>query len=373
TTYYVSQTTGTCEGPRASIVVTVNATPAAPVVTTPVSYCQGATAVALSANGANLLWYTVATGGTASTTAPIPVTTTVGSTTYYVSQTTGICEGPRAAIVVNVTAGPAITSQPADITSCTTTATFTVTATGTNLSYQWQLSTDGGLTYTNITGATNSTYTISGLTASQSNNKYRVVISAVACGSVTSNSVTARVGIPPTVVLTAAPTLNFSPATNGGLYITLSPVGNYTYQWKRNNTILPNLQGSVSLTKANGLLDEFGTYQVTAFDVATGCSGVSNSVTVSDIAGQRNRLFISPNPTRGLVKVSFYSSTTAVQARIISLYDSKGAKIMTKSFNVGGNYGFVDFDLSNMSNGTYMIILRDAAGTKIASERIIKQ
>ncbi len=373
TTYYVSQTAGTCEGPRASIVVTVNATPAAPVVTATVNYCQGGTATALTATGTGLLWYTAAAGGTGTATAPTPSTATAGTTTYYVSQTTGACEGPRAAIAVTVSAGPAITVQPTNITSCTTTATFSVTATGSNLSYQWQVSTDGGLTYNNIATATSSTYTVSGLTPAQANNKYRVVVSAAGCSSATSNAVTARVGTAPSVVLTAAPTLNFNPSINGGLYITVSPVGNYTYQWKRNNTILPNLVGSTSLTKANGLLDEFGTYQVTAFDVATGCSGVSNSVTVSDIASERNRLFISPNPTRGLVKVSFYSSTTASQARIISLYDSKGAKIMTKSFNVSGNYGFVDLDLSNMSNGTYMIILRDAAGTKIASESIIKQ
>jgi gliding motility-associated-like protein len=68
--------------------VSIN-TPAAPVVTTPVNLCQGVTATALTAtasSGLNLLWYTAATGGTASNTAPIPTTTTIGATTYYVSQ-----------------------------------------------------------------------------------------------------------------------------------------------------------------------------------------------------------------------------------------------------------------------------------------------
>jgi endo-1,4-beta-D-glucanase Y len=80
-------------------------TTAAPTVTSPVSYTQNATATALAATGTSLKWYgTNATGGTASTTAPTPSTATVGSSTYYVSQTLNNCEGARAAIVVNITA-----------------------------------------------------------------------------------------------------------------------------------------------------------------------------------------------------------------------------------------------------------------------------
>ncbi len=90
-TYYVSQlnNTSNCESARVPIVVTVYVVPAAPTATTTINYCQGATATALSAtasSGLNLLWYTAATGGTSSATAPTPTTTTVGSTTYYVSQ-----------------------------------------------------------------------------------------------------------------------------------------------------------------------------------------------------------------------------------------------------------------------------------------------
>ena len=371
-TYYVSQTTNGCEGNRTSITVTVNSTPSAPAVTSTVTYCQGAAnATALSATGVNLKWYIVATGGTSSTTAPIPSTTVSGSTTYYVSQTTGLCEGPRASIVVNITAGPAVTSQPNDITSCTTTATFTVGATGTGLVYQWQVSIDGGSTYSNITGANSATVIINNLTTAMANYKYRVIISAGSCGSVTSNSVTAKVGTSPSVLLSSAPSIAFNPSTNGSLFVTVNPSGNYTYQWKRNNVLLTNVTSN-SITKANGLLDEFGTYQVTVFDVATGCVGISNSITVSDITSERGRLFISPNPTQGLVKVSFYSSTTAAQIRVISLYDSKGEKLLTKTFSVAGNYAFINLDLSAFIKGNYLLVLRDASGNKIASGGIIK-
>ncbi|MCY7292973.1 MAG: gliding motility-associated C-terminal domain-containing protein, partial [Ferruginibacter sp.] len=48
-------------------------------------------------------YYTAATGGTGSATLT-PSTASAGSTVYYVSQSTGACEGPRAAITVNVNA-----------------------------------------------------------------------------------------------------------------------------------------------------------------------------------------------------------------------------------------------------------------------------
>jgi hypothetical protein len=371
TTYYVSQTTGTCEGPRAAIVVNVTPTPAAPVVTTPVTYCQGATAVALTATGTNLKWYTTATGGTALAGAPTPVTTTVGSTIYYVSQTTGTCEGPRAAITVNITSAPVITTQPADITSCTTTATFTVVATGSSINYQWQLSTDGGTTYNNIAGATSATLVVNNLTPAQAAYKYRVVLTSGSCGAVTSIAVTARVGNPPVVVLTSSGGTQINPAHPTTLSTTVSPVNpSYTYQWRRNGTLLSN--SGATITNLTGLQDEFGAYQVTVTDPATGCSGVSNIITLSDIPSERDRLFVSPNPTRNTVRVSYYSSTTTVRATMISVYDSKGAIVQNGRFNVSGNYGSMTIDLSKYPNGVYMIELRDAAGKKLKSEQVIK-
>ncbi|WPQ65562.1 gliding motility-associated C-terminal domain-containing protein [Chitinophaga sancti] len=102
TTYYVSQTTG-CESDRAALTVTVS-TSTSPVVT-PLTICQYSTATSLTAEGTNLLWYTAATGGTGSSTAPIPSTLVTGSTTYYVSQTDG-CESARAPMTVTVKQSP---------------------------------------------------------------------------------------------------------------------------------------------------------------------------------------------------------------------------------------------------------------------------
>lgn len=369
TTYYVSQT-GTCESIRTAIVVNVTITPAAPTAVSPIEYCQGSPSTSLIALGTNLLWYSAATGSTGTAIAPTPSTATAGSTTYYVSQRVGTCEGPRTAIVVNVSAAPSITTQPQDINSCATSATFTVAATGTSLTYQWYVSTDGGTTYNSIGGATSSTFILNGLTAAQSNYKYRAVVSSGTCAAAISNAVSARVGTNPVVVLTAAPTANFNPYTNGGVYTTVSPAGNYTYQWKRNNAILTNT--GTSITRANGLLDDFGSYIVTVTDVATGCSGISNAVNVSDIEGGRNLLYVSPNPTTGLVKVSFYSSTIAPQGYSVNVYDERGTRVISKDITLTGRYVSATVDLTKFAGGNYIIILKDAAGKKVASSRLVK-
>jgi len=141
-TYYVSQTLNGCEGPRAAIAVIVNATPAAPTVNSPVNYCQNATASALTATGTALLWYATATGGTGSATAPIPPTTVIGNTNYYVSQTTGGCESPRAIITVNITASTPAPTVTTPVIYCQGTTAIALTATGSNL--LWYSAATGG-------------------------------------------------------------------------------------------------------------------------------------------------------------------------------------------------------------------------------------
>ncbi|WP_432671730.1 LamG-like jellyroll fold domain-containing protein [Flavobacterium sp. SM2513] len=105
--YYVEQQ-GTETSNRVLVPVTVEAV-AVPIVAPLLSYSKDAVASPLTATSSatGLLWYTVASGGTGSTTAPIPSTTTFGSTTYWVSSTNANgCEGPRVAIQVKIV-GPA--------------------------------------------------------------------------------------------------------------------------------------------------------------------------------------------------------------------------------------------------------------------------
>lgn len=139
--YYVSQTDGNgCEGPRDSVEVTILPKPAAPTVTTPITYCQGDTTMALTANGTNLKWYTSPTGGSGTTTAPVPSSATPGNSLYFVSQTSTIngCESDRSLIVVTIYPTPQVPaiSSPAEYCeSGPNTPALTTYVTGTGLTW----------------------------------------------------------------------------------------------------------------------------------------------------------------------------------------------------------------------------------------------
>ena len=81
---------------------------APPTVTTPIYLCQNSTAVPLTATFSAVAkpnWYlTNSPAEIPSAVAPTPITTSVGTTTYYVSQTIGGNESARVSIVVNVVA-----------------------------------------------------------------------------------------------------------------------------------------------------------------------------------------------------------------------------------------------------------------------------
>ena len=61
------------------------------------------------------------------------------------------------------------------------------------LTYQWQTSTDGGTTWSNVTDATASVLQLTGLTSADSGKKFRCVVSATGAASVTSNAATLTV------------------------------------------------------------------------------------------------------------------------------------------------------------------------------------
>lgn len=88
---------------------------------------------------------------------------------------------------------PAITNHPKNVeVKEKETATFTVEATGSDLSYQWQQSTDNGSKWTNITGETNTTYTIATTTMDMNGTQYRCVVENN-IGKVTSDAATLTV------------------------------------------------------------------------------------------------------------------------------------------------------------------------------------
>jgi hypothetical protein len=102
--YHVLQRLNGCDGPQVLLTATVKPLPAAPT-TTNLDLCQNGASRPIQASGTNLRYYDPA--GNGSSGAPSPPTNTVGTSTYQVTQTLNECEGPRAPLVVTVSALPA--------------------------------------------------------------------------------------------------------------------------------------------------------------------------------------------------------------------------------------------------------------------------
>ena len=149
--FSTAKTGGAGTAGQVVITYTVCTPPAAPIVITPINYCLNSTAIPLTATGSGLLWYTVSTGGTGSSTAPTPLTTTTGSTAYYVSQTVG-CEGARELIKVIVNALPVSSVTGQTNINCFNTNDGTITVSATGGTGPYTFSVDNGTNFLAPTG-----------------------------------------------------------------------------------------------------------------------------------------------------------------------------------------------------------------------------
>lgn len=265
TDYYVSLKTALgCEGPKSLIKVNINARPAAPVVVTPAKLCNGYPVTALKATGTNLKWYTADTGGTGSSTAPSPSTATIGSSTAYVSQTSGAgCEGLRAKITIDVQPTPKLLISPLGIPDFIFCEGRTVTLraiTPTGVTYQWQ--TAG----TAIPGATLDTF------STGTKGYYGVTVTNI-YGCKITDSVLVKPNTLPAPVL--SPTdVQICEGVNIRLYATPASTG-YLYEWIKDGVFLP-----VPVTENNTYVNQSGTYSVRVTDIYT-CVKMTNESNVS--------------------------------------------------------------------------------------------
>lgn len=174
--------------------------PADPVGTISVTQNCGTTDLNFSDNTTvNWYWQTSATG--TSTTNPTTSTYNVNTSgTYYVRAYDGASCWSNGTVsqAIIVYAPVSITTQPTNQTvTAPSTATFNVVATGSGLSYQWEVSTNGGGTWSPI-GTNSNSYITPATTTGMSGYLYHVVVSGTApCTVVTSNNVSLTVNAAP--------------------------------------------------------------------------------------------------------------------------------------------------------------------------------
>jgi hypothetical protein len=131
-------------------------------------------------------WQVSTNGGTSfsNITGATGTTFTIASTTpnangnrYRAVFTNSLGSATTSAAVLTVQFPPAVTTNPtSQSVAGGQSATFTAAASGNPTpTVQWQLSTNGGVTYTNLVGATSPTLTITNTTAGENGYRYRAV------------------------------------------------------------------------------------------------------------------------------------------------------------------------------------------------------
>ena len=398
TTYTIVSVTGanTCVGTNNSGSATITITPPAAITTQPVSatVCAGNnatfTVAATPVTGNTFQWQVSVAGGAftniagaTSNTFTVTAPTAAMSGNRYRVIVTGVCAPSVTSAIATLTVNtPAvITTQPVARTICASpsttgnTTTFTVAATGGDLTYQYQVSTDGGTTFTNVvnganySGATTNTLTITNPPATFNNYIYRVLVTSGGCTAVTSSNALLTVNPAPVVVLSASPYEALFPGLTTTLTAAVSSGVGSTYTWFLNGVLLPGATGN---TISNLGVNNLGTYTVRV-GTTNGCSGLSNAKTLRDSAS--NNLFVYPNPNNGTFEVRFFNDPTSQNANIarnVIIYDSKGARVYSqRAVILGGTYGPMKVNLTNQPAGVYQIDLVDEKGNRLKTGKVV--
>ncbi|HYC40133.1 MAG TPA: GEVED domain-containing protein [Chitinophagaceae bacterium] len=297
------------------------------------------------------------TGGPANTIYVRPSVNTTYCVVY--STTTPPCTSAPTCIPVNVFNPVSNLVAPSNTTVCNgTTATFTASASGGPITWQWQVSVDGGVTWSNVPGATAATLTVPNVTMQMNNNRYRVVATSSACAStVTSAAAVLTVNALPTVNISATNT-QLVPGGTATLTATSSPAAAANgFIWFRGTDTVRDASGNV--IRGNNIvvdIDDIGSYSVRVTDV-NGCVNRSSNLVIGTEFS--DRLWIYPNPTNdGRFQVRWFYDGVTTERRKVSIYTLTGQKVAEKEFDLTNTthpYLQMDFDLRHVSNGTYVV------------------
>ena len=312
---YRAQVTGTCNPTKTSsfAVLTVHTAPemvVQPVSQTICEYNSVGFSVNISGANINYIWQENSGGvfvdlqdtasyiGTKTSTMNIFNVPRAMSSNRYRVIATGMCNPPvvsgEATLTVNTS--PAITINPVDISICENGSTIlNVTAEGSGLTYQWQVSTGGA--YSNVTndttynGVNTANLSINDAEAVYNGYKYRVRVSGTCVPPANSAEATLFVNANP--IITTHPS-DAVICEDGNISFIGAAIGpNLTYQWQvsinnggswSNITDNSNYSGSTTptLTVLNGPVTfNNNLYRLSVSSACTAINGISARLTVN--------------------------------------------------------------------------------------------
>ncbi len=366
-------------------ILTVNTAPAITAQPQNADVCLGANntfAVAATGTALTYQWQI--------STSAAPVFTNISganAATYTVSGVTMAMSGNQYRLVINGTCTPSVisdaatltvitavtvTTQPANAEQCAGgTANFTVAGNSSQpIIYQWEVSTNGGVSYSAIAGATASTLTLNGITTSMNNNRYRAQLSNAICTTPSpSNAAILTVRTLPTIGLVASPLTSLQPGQSTTLTATpgASTGGTISTSWTYNGNPLAVINNSYVVT-----IDKAGSYQARIQETWPGnltCSNLSPVVLINSQAS--SKLFIFPSPNDGRFSVSYYNTGGNNTTGTVTVYDSRGARVAYKKFTLIGFYTLLSMDIRPAQKGIYYVVAGDANGKILADGKVL--
>ena len=208
--------------------------------------------------------------------------------------TTNSCGSNSKSHTLTILTAPVITTEPTDKTICEgQNTTFTAVATGSNLTYRWQISTDNGANFTDVNnggvyaGATTASLSITGATVSMNGYKYKLIVSGSCTPDDVSNIITLTVNPRPTSVMSGSTTICANTLATISIALTGTAPWNISYS---DGTTSTSVTTSSSTYTFNVSLATTKTYTVTSLSDAK-CTAVAGDRTGSAV------ITVNPLPT----------------------------------------------------------------------------
>ncbi len=265
-------------------------------------------------------------------------------------------------VLLTVNTAPSISGQPLSSSICDGENTnYNVTASGTNLTYQWQVNEGSG--FVNITngivygGATTNLLTISKATYSMNGFEYQCVVNGTCTPEITTDAVSLTIFELPVVDLGDDVIL----CENQTITLDAGPGTNYIWS-------LPVLSGQIVTIDYEmlGLGAHTVSVTVTNSNNCEAADAIEITYTVCTSINKTNdntSISVQPNPTSGLVYINFPSSVKEAE---IEIYNVQGKVVKNeKVFDATKT----QIDMSNMAKGAYTI--RIVSENKIINKKLI--